>query len=58
MDLKSVGVMVRTELICELVFNINGYHILCCTHIVGFNHELKSVGIVLKYRFRVHTCQP
>lgn len=51
MEMKSVGVMVRTELNCELDFNINGHHFLCCSHIVRLYHELRSVEIISKYRF-------
>jgi len=58
MEMKSVGVMVRTELNCDLDFSINGYHFLCCSHIVRLYHELRSVEIISKYRFRAHICQP
>jgi hypothetical protein len=49
MEMKSVVVMVRTELNCELAFSINGYHFLCCCHVVRLYHELTSVEIISKY---------
>ena len=50
MEMKSVGVMERTELNCQLTFNVNGYYFLCCCHIVRLYHELTSVEIISKYR--------
>jgi len=58
MEMKSVGVMVRTELDCEFDLSINGYHFLCCCHIVRLCHELRSVEIISKYHFRALRCQP